>query len=142
MRLTKKIAKGIPHYEPVNPSDKTLGGWNIGVTNKLGELENIEEELGIELETLFYALKNGIYVKPNEFEPNGFIEPKNIHLTKAFRIKNTNKWSWALWIKPHTPACTGYPLNEYGDTWKLSPFTEDIPDDDEHSMIYTAMFND
>lgn len=30
---------------------------------KLGKLENIEEELGIELITLFKALKNGIYRK-------------------------------------------------------------------------------
>ena len=29
--------------------------------HKLGELEDIEEELGIELEVLFSALKNGVY---------------------------------------------------------------------------------
>ena len=31
--------------------------------NKLGKLEDIEEELGIDLITLFKALKNGIYKK-------------------------------------------------------------------------------
>lgn len=31
--------------------------------DKLGQLEDIEEELGIDLITLFKALKNGVYVK-------------------------------------------------------------------------------
>ena len=33
------------------------------VMNKLGQLEDIEEELGIDLITLFKALKNGIWAK-------------------------------------------------------------------------------
>lgn len=33
--------------------------------DKLGKLEDIEEELGIELEVLFSALKNGFYTKSN-----------------------------------------------------------------------------
>ena len=33
--------------------------------NKLGQLEDIEEELGIDLVTLFKAFKNGIWIKYN-----------------------------------------------------------------------------
>lgn len=36
---------------------------DIKAMNKLGKLEDIEEELGIDLITLFKALKNGIYKK-------------------------------------------------------------------------------
>ena len=35
---------------------------------KLGQLEDIEEELGIDLFVLFRALKNGIYVKNRKNE--------------------------------------------------------------------------
>ncbi len=33
------------------------------VMNKLGQLEDVEDELGIDLITLFKALKNGVYIK-------------------------------------------------------------------------------
>lgn len=40
---------------------------NVGEhINKLGQLEDIEDELGISLITLFKALKNGIWVKNRE----------------------------------------------------------------------------
>lgn len=52
--------------------------------NKLGQLEDLEEDLGIDLITLFKALKNGIWVKTKKF--NGFIEPT--HLRIAGDIKD------------------------------------------------------
>ena len=61
MRLTK--------YEPNDESmfpyklkDKELS-TELDSLHKLGQLEDIEEEIGIELITLFKALKNGIYWK-------------------------------------------------------------------------------
>lgn len=39
---------------------------------KLTKLEDIEEELGIDLITLFKAIKNGIYVKSQNIEVKGF----------------------------------------------------------------------
>ena len=45
---------------------------------KLADLEDIEDELGIDLLTLFKALKNGIYVKTK----NGISKHYTIHLMK------------------------------------------------------------
>ena len=52
MRLTTKRADkyDFDEYDQFNE-----------VCNKLGQLEDIEDELGIDLITLFKALKNGIY---------------------------------------------------------------------------------
>ena len=57
-RLTKKL--------PLDPqSDEEVRGINYldidEACNKLFELEEIEEEIGIELTTLFKALKYGVY---------------------------------------------------------------------------------
>ncbi len=58
MRLTK-FDKGLYFDEDgVNKMD--------GSTNKLGKLEDIEDELGIELITLFKASKNGIVFIDND----------------------------------------------------------------------------
>ena len=61
MRLTK--------YEPSETSmfpyklkDEELS-TELDSIHKLGQLEDIEDELGIDLITLFKALKNGIWVK-------------------------------------------------------------------------------
>ena len=61
MRLTK--------YEPNDESmfpyklkDEELS-TELDSLHKLGQLEDIEEEIGIDLITLFKALKNGIYWK-------------------------------------------------------------------------------
>lgn len=56
MRFTTKIVNNyiVPDNEE-NIITKSL--------NKLGQLEDIEEELGIDLITLFKALKNGVWVK-------------------------------------------------------------------------------
>ncbi len=54
-RLTNKIG----NYYCSPDSETSLKP----VYDKLGKLENIEEEIGIDLITLFKALKNGIYKK-------------------------------------------------------------------------------
>ena len=56
MRLTKKREDG-QYLKTIKSIDNCL--------NKLGQLEDIEEELGIELLTLFKALKNGIWIYDN-----------------------------------------------------------------------------
>ena len=65
MRLTKKVNldKGKPNYcEPTHLEEYETKNKHLAI-NKLGQLEDIEEELGIDLITLFNALKNGAYVK-------------------------------------------------------------------------------
>ena len=48
---------------------KTKSGWyfaNEDLTIKLGQLEDIEDELGIDLITLFKAIHNGVWAKNSE----------------------------------------------------------------------------
>lgn len=69
-RLTKKYKE---NYF-VNQDNKELIKLDIDndhnssqiIRNKLGQLEDIEEELGIDLIKLFKAMKNGIYVKQSK----------------------------------------------------------------------------
>ena len=56
MRLTKKLTDTIYTH---------ISGMEMTVTNKLGQLEDIEEELGIDLITLFKAEKDGIWYNSN-----------------------------------------------------------------------------
>ena len=73
--------------------------------DKLGQLEDIEEELGIDLITLFKALKNGCYVKPwTEIKYSYEIRTgsDNIHL--YLLDENDNDYS----------------LKDYGKTWALT----------------------
>jgi hypothetical protein len=65
--------------------------------DKFGELEDIEEELGIDLITLFKALKNGIYGKvgkniENILAPHFSWHNKEIYI---FKIQDYGK-TWAL----------------------------------------------
>ena len=66
MRYTiKHNCIGTTTYEKaINKSQYDIKGCNLTkVFDKLGQLEDIEEELGIDLITLFKALKKGIYFK-------------------------------------------------------------------------------
>ena len=63
-RLTEKNNGNTPYNQTEYPY---LAGADINdITNKLGELEDIEQELGIPLEVLFKALKEGVWT--NEYE--------------------------------------------------------------------------
>lgn len=68
--------------------------------DKLGQLEDIEEELGIDLITLFKALKNGIYTKDNDLLTFPCLSIKgNILFTlpsfRTFELKDYGK-TWVL----------------------------------------------
>ena len=59
-RLTKKNNGNTPYNQKEYPY---LASADINdITNKLGKLEDIEEEIGIHLEVLFKALKDGIEI--------------------------------------------------------------------------------
>ena len=83
------------------------------IRNKLFELENIEDELGIDLITLFKALKNGVYViKRNR--------KKEIDFVKNFEINLTfTELEFSL-ICDTLQFCWGYALKDYGKTWALT----------------------
>lgn len=91
----------------------TLKKHNVLMTNndykelKLGQLEDIEEELEIDLITLFKAISNGIYVKTK----NGISKHYTIYLMKW---QQTN--TYCLYYRPYSHIW----FKDYGKTWALT----------------------
>ena len=73
--------------------------------NKLGQLEDIEEELGIDLVTLFRALKDGVYMNTKMFDFVKEEHPKIVH------YKN----GWRILVKGSV-----FQFKTYGKTWALT----------------------
>ena len=99
MRLTEKDKYGL--YVDNN----CIVPQSNDIITKLGQLEDIEEELGIDLLTLFKVLKNGCYVKPwKEIKYSYEIRTgsDNIHL--FLLDENDNDYSF----------------KDYGKTWALT----------------------
>lgn len=64
-RLTYELGhKGSGSYEPIQHKAMPANNY-IRCINKLGKLEDLEEEIGCSLEVIFKAIKNGIYYKNN-----------------------------------------------------------------------------
>ena len=84
------------------------------VFNKLGALEDIETDLGITLEVLFKALKDGVYIK---------------EITKYVRVdvilKFNEEKGWFL----KDFGCYIYILKDYGKTWWLEEPKEKLKND-------------
>ena len=108
-RLTKNVlTETSPMYE--------LGEWadNEEALDKLGKLEDIEEELGIDLITLFKALKNGFWSID-----------KNKHIYKMKRTKG-NGGAMMFYvsidciIKEDAYDEEYFLLKDYGKTWALT----------------------
>lgn len=115
-RLTKKANDNnyvVDTYISLNEPWKSL-------INKLGQLEDIEDELGVDLITLFKALKDGIwgtmYGRPKEQDEILFIEPRSfklcIHTEEPPRFIYI--WGWP------GPDYNRYLLKDYGKTWALT----------------------
>ena len=81
----------------------------LKIRNKLFELENIEDELGIDLITLFKASKNGYYVK----EETGIYEvlPGNINDVDLIRKCISSQHGFAYFVSL---------FKDYGKTWALT----------------------
>ena len=109
MRLTRfnKLTNEY-EYHLHNPNTSMIED-EIAGTQKLGQLEDFEEELGIKLLTLFKALKNGVYVKNLNSDKSGFYYRKVECL--FFRLKQK-----AI----VTQGCNDYPFKGYGKTWALT----------------------
>ena len=80
------------------------------VLNKLGQLEDIEEELGIDLITLFRALKQGFYVKTKD------INEGLISLVKAKDIREINIIIKSITFNDFDIVF----FEDYGKTWALT----------------------
>lgn len=83
-RLTKKREDGL--YEDIDEVVVT------NCSNKLGQIEDIEEELGVDLITLLKALENGFYYKYEHYGID-FVEPNDDCLEEI--LYGYGK-SWAL----------------------------------------------
>ena len=96
-RLTYKLDESIKtkylNYEYGRIKDHDIMRGNLGritddmIFNKLGQLEDIEEENGLDLITLFKALKDGFYIKYNDKIVHIFPDK---HITINFWYKTIN----------------------------------------------------
>lgn len=112
-RLTRKI-KGyysvdlrtcLPmEYEQIENSNACV--------DKLGKLEDIEEEIGIDLITLFKALKKGVYVKFDSYFGNiGELDIKIVKDNATGICYRNKKW----YIQEEDTL-----IKDYGKTWALT----------------------
>ena len=82
------------------------------IYKKLKSLEDIEEELGIDLITLFKALKYGFYFKYK----NKIISSNNY----LFQITVNIKDNWIFDIVDYYLSLLSIKLKDYGKTWALT----------------------
>lgn len=103
--------------------DGIIQGWNkTDAINKLGQLEDIEEELEIKISILNKARKNGIWVRLLDYTKPAFIKISfhvcdvdfDKHLLDVRRIFLYPNSPHAL-IGGHT-----YYFKDYGTTWALT----------------------
>ena len=117
-RLTKKIdlRKGLPSYcEPPHIEEYSTKNKRKAV-NKLGKLEDIEDELGIDLITFHKALKNGVYYK--------VIEKDSVNFGKIFFDRYV-LWGWnkdtdGSYFAIMQSVLQMFNLKDYGKTWALT----------------------
>lgn len=132
MRLTKDLGHGI-----YTVGNKLIEGYTMfgEPISKLGQLEDIEEDLGIDLITLFKAIENGFYyrkeseiyfcrwcirVGSNLVETSPCYAVKNTTLKSCYLgdveevvpVEDAHYWSWktSRFVR----------LKDYGKTWALT----------------------
>ena len=102
-RLTEK--KVLDNFKAIkNISPNYVASNEELIYDKLGKLEDLEEEIGCPLDVVIKALKDGIY----DIFPNG-----NMFLERSFTLKNYST-GWHL-KKPKLEI----PLENYKKTWWL-----------------------
>ena len=102
-RLTKKFSNGyLPQYERETKENY------YDLVYKLGQLEDIEEELGVDLITLFTALKKGVWYK--DYKDNDKIKFTD-DIEENMKCKEL--------IVPAKYTIIGLKFRDYGETWVL-----------------------
>ena len=141
-RLTYKLDEPVKtkylNYEYNRIKDHDIMRGNLGritddmIFNKLGQLEDIEEENGIDLITLFKALKDGFYIKYNDKIVHIFPDK---HITINFWYKTINVFippKFFIDCKKGTDYLSEtideeYWFKDYGITWAITK--EELEDD-------------
>lgn len=121
-RLTRKALNG---YD----------GYYQECCNKLGQLEDIEEELGIELVALFRALEKGVYVV--DYKGQEPYKTSGLELDLKNRVLNYH-WSF-LDMNGYDSGTTKYYFKDYGKTWAL---TKEELTSKEKEMIERGLLTD
>lgn len=104
-RLTCKPDKVMENYY-YETTEETISEDRITILNKLGQLEDIEEELGIDLITLFKVF-------------NG----KDIFIKESYTGEIINRGSFYPNVKYkeiHDGYCWHLKFEDYGKTWALT----------------------
>lgn len=111
MRLTKDLKT--PHDDTTYVDDliNVVDRENIVLT-KLKHYEDIEEQLGIDLITLFKAYHIGFYIK-YEDGFRGFIRGGEYYLEVGLETK-------CFMVKEFNPSGTRWYFKDYGKTWALT----------------------
>ena len=107
-------------YFSVNPP-RNIRKWRqeyyIAIEDKLRELENIEEEYGCPLETVFKALTHGVYAKYTVvWEPEVKKEVGKFSVCLVRNIFGLKGW----FIMAGRKEIYFWGLNEHGKTWALT----------------------
>ena len=78
----------------------------LGIYHKLGLLEDLEEEIGLDFETIYKAINNGIYYKDHK---------GNINFIKSLGLAMLNKANWCLDTHKFYVL-----IKDYKDKWALT----------------------
>lgn len=95
------------------------------IIDKLGQLEDIEDELGIDLITLCKAIKNGIHVKPQKYKTifGAFITPDHFRNSVLTITELIGGWAFVHTDRykfPDENIVGEWFFKDYGKTWALT----------------------
>lgn len=132
-RLTRGYLSG--NYSTIEQKCDCVESDKLGfykAINKLGELEDIEDELGIDLIALFKAMKNGIWSKGSFYDDKisdtptfiarpeislcGYYEEVNDDCETIKREENV----WCIYTYDFELQIRQTMLKDYGKTWALT----------------------
>ena len=105
---------GATYEKNQTPNNQTISYVDelIKLNHKLLKYEAIEQEIGIPLEVLFKALKDGIYRFYEEFEDM----PPSIYYLDPIIMYDEYRECWIFY---DDSKCQVYCLKDYGKTWWL-----------------------
>lgn len=101
---------GATYEKNQTPNNQTISYVDelIKLNHKLLKYEAIEQEIGIPLEVLFKALKDGVYIKERYIKPNDF------------GLIYNNEYGWLFSIKTYMYDSLYIIIKDYGKTWALT----------------------
>ncbi len=106
LQKTRKVK--VDEYSEIGYSQYN---YNNDLWNKVKSIEDIEEELGVDITTLFKALKNGIFV-----EEQNTTEKEIVFEEIALDLNN----KVLLFRQPRKEIGKGRTISRYGKTWALT----------------------